>query len=117
MGIMEAFSKEDRTEVTFSTFYSLVKEAAKAELMMNAVKCDVPHRYIRETMTGCGEPETKEVPEEAPAMTIETPDTTVTFTKKKDEGTSEDDGREGSKHEGKFEKGPQGGGHDTTANS
>lgn len=23
-----------------------------AELMMNAVKCDVPHRFIMETMTG-----------------------------------------------------------------
>ena len=113
MGIMEAFSKEGRTEVTFSTFYSLVKEAAKAELMMNAVKCDVPHRYIRETMTGCGEPEIKE----APYMTIETENGTATFTKKKDGETPEGDEREGSKHEGKSEKSPQGGGHDATADS
>lgn len=55
MGLVDAFSKEDRVQVTFSDFYRLMKEATKAELVMNAVNCNVPHRYIRETMTGKSE--------------------------------------------------------------
>lgn len=55
MGLMDCFSAEDRVEVKFSDFYALMKEATKAELMMNAVNCDVPHRFIRETMTGTSE--------------------------------------------------------------
>lgn len=55
MGLLDAFSKEDRTEVAFSTFYSLVKEATKCELLLNAVNCDVPHKYIREMATGTKE--------------------------------------------------------------
>lgn len=50
--IMDAFSKEDRVEVTFSDFYRLMKESTKAEIVMNAVNCNVPHRYIREMATG-----------------------------------------------------------------
>lgn len=56
MGLADAFSAEDRVSVKFSDFYRLMKGATKAELMMNAVNCDVPHRYIRETMTGKKEP-------------------------------------------------------------
>lgn len=52
MGIMDAFKPEDRTEITYSNFYNLIKQAAKYEIVMNAVNCDVPHGYIRETMTG-----------------------------------------------------------------
>ena len=52
MGILDAFSKEDRTEITFSTFYSLMRESAKCELLMNAVRCNVPHKHIREMATG-----------------------------------------------------------------
>lgn len=52
MGIVDAFSREDRVEVKFSDFYGLMKQAAQYEIAMNAVKCDVPHAYIRETMTG-----------------------------------------------------------------
>ena len=53
--IMDAFSKEDRVEVTFSDFYRLMKEGTKAEILMNAVNCNVPHRYIREMATGKSE--------------------------------------------------------------
>lgn len=53
--IMDAFSKEDRVEVTFSDFYRLMKESTKAEIVMNAVNCNVPHRYIREMATGKSE--------------------------------------------------------------
>ena len=53
--IMDAFSKEDRVEVTFSDFYRLMKESTKAEIVMNAVNCNVPHRYIRDMATGKSE--------------------------------------------------------------
>ena len=53
--IMDAFSKEDRVEVTFSDFYRPMKESTKAEIVMNAVTCNVPHRYIREMATGKSE--------------------------------------------------------------
>lgn len=52
MGIIDAFKPEDRTEITFSNFYNLIKQAAQYEIVMNAVNCDIPHTYIRETMTG-----------------------------------------------------------------
>lgn len=52
MSLIDAFSKEDRVPVTFTDFFNLVKQAAKHENVMNGVKCDVPHRYIRECMTG-----------------------------------------------------------------
>lgn len=64
MGLMDAFKAEDRVEVMFSDFYRLMRESAKAELMMNAINCDVPHRFIRETMTGKSEAvETEETEE------------------------------------------------------
>lgn len=67
MGIMDAFEREDRTQITFSAFYKMMKEVTKGELLMNAVNCDVPHRYIREMATGKSEaPEADQdsVPEE-----------------------------------------------------
>ena len=62
MSLVDAFTKEDRTEVKFSEFFALVKQAAQYEIVMNAVNCDVPHRFIRETMTGKKE-EVPEIPE------------------------------------------------------
>lgn len=62
MSLVDAFAKEDRTEVKFSQFFALVKQAAQYETVMNAVNCDVPHRFIRETMTGKKE-EVPEIPE------------------------------------------------------
>ena len=59
MSLVDAFAKEDRTEVKFSQFFALVKQVAQYETLMNAVNCGVPHRFIRETMTGKKE----EVPE------------------------------------------------------
>ena len=60
MSLADAFAKEDRTEVKFSQFFALVKQAAQYETLMNAVNCDVPHRFIRETMTGKKETAPKE---------------------------------------------------------
>ena len=61
MSLVDAFAKEDRTEVKFSQFFALVKQAAQYETVMNAVNCDVPHRFIRETMTGKKETAPKEL--------------------------------------------------------
>ena len=55
MGLIDAFSKEDRVDVTFSSFYELMKTAARSELLMNAVNCDIPHEYIREMASGVKE--------------------------------------------------------------
>lgn len=52
MGICDAFSPEDRVSVKFSDFYALMQEASKAELLMNAVKCRVPHAAIHAMATG-----------------------------------------------------------------
>ena len=60
MSLVDMFGKEDRTEVKFSEFFALVKQAAQYETVMNAVNCDVPHRFIRETMTGKKETAPKE---------------------------------------------------------
>lgn len=46
MGIIDAFKEEDRATVTVSQLYRMMREAAKTELLMNAVRCDVPNRYI-----------------------------------------------------------------------
>ena len=52
MGLADAFGKEDRVQMTFSEFYKLMREAAKAELLMNAVRCQVPHEYIYKMAEG-----------------------------------------------------------------
>ena len=70
MGIMDAFKPEDRTEITFSNFYNLIKQAAQYEIVMNAVNCDVPHRYIREAMTGEKEEEVAEMTQTAEGISM-----------------------------------------------
>lgn len=52
MGLLDGITAEDRVDVKFSDFYQLMRESAKADLLCNAVKCDVPHQYIREMLTG-----------------------------------------------------------------
>ena len=70
MGIMDAFKPEDRTEITYSNFYSLTKQAAQYEIVMNAVNCKVPHRYIREAMTGEKEEEIAEMAQTAKGISM-----------------------------------------------
>lgn len=65
---MDAFNAEDRTEMKVSTLYQMLREAAKCELLMNAVNCDVPHTYIREMATG--EYETPEMANRALSKTV-----------------------------------------------
>lgn len=52
MGIMDAFSPEDRVSVKFSDFYALMRDSTKVEFMENAINCNIPHCYIREMLTG-----------------------------------------------------------------
>lgn len=67
MGTADLFGKEDRAQVKMSQLYELMKESAKAELMLNAIQCDVPHKYIREMMVGLKEySDKKQEPEELP---------------------------------------------------
>lgn len=64
MGLVDTLGAEDRVQVKFSDFYKLMKQAAQYEIVMNAVGCDVPHRYIREAMTGKSEAAEPQGPKE-----------------------------------------------------
>lgn len=65
MGFIDNITAEDRVTIKFSDFYKLVQQAGKSENVMNGVNCNVPHRYIREMVTGKSEePQTEE---QAPA--------------------------------------------------
>lgn len=55
MGLVDAFGKEDRVEIKISDLFAILKAGARSELVMNAVNCNVPHRYIREMATGKSE--------------------------------------------------------------
>ena len=52
MGIMDAFNAEDRTQIKVSSLYAMLKEGAKAEYLLNAVKSEVPYQYIVQMATG-----------------------------------------------------------------
>ena len=52
MGLIDAFAKEDRTEIRMTQLCELLKAGVRGVLIMNAVNCDVPHQYIREMATG-----------------------------------------------------------------
>lgn len=60
MGIVDMFTAEDRTEITMSKLYSLMKETAKGELLMNAVECEVPHKHIMSMANGKQAADTKD---------------------------------------------------------
>lgn len=62
MGFLDAISKEDRVEVTFTDFYNLMRESAKAELMENALRHGVPARCILAMLDAA--PADEEDPEE-----------------------------------------------------
>lgn len=56
MGLADAFGKDDRIELRVATVMDLLDRVARAEasskLLMNGIKCDVPHSFIREVITG-----------------------------------------------------------------
>lgn len=66
MGLVDVFTPEQRVEMTYSQFYSLVKEATKTDLLMNAVKNKVDYDAIHTMMTG------EHLPEPIKAIEINT---------------------------------------------
>ena len=50
--IVDLFRSETEIPIKASELFGVIREAAKAELMQNAVNCEVPYRFIRETTTG-----------------------------------------------------------------
>ena len=55
MGLADAFGPDDRTTIKTGQLLAMLKEAAASELLQNAVNCDVPHKYIREMISGVKE--------------------------------------------------------------
>lgn len=61
MGIMDQFKEEERLEVRFSTFYDLVKGCTERDFIAHGIKCNTPHKYMREMITGeCDKPDENE---------------------------------------------------------
>ena len=60
MTVADMFTAEERVPVKVGDLYRFFQQAAeneaKAKYLFNAVCCEVPHRFIREIITG--EPET-----------------------------------------------------------
>lgn len=64
MGIMDGFTSDGTVEMKHTEYYGLMRDAAKAELIANAVKADVPSWYINAMITGkLEEPTFCELPE------------------------------------------------------
>ena len=67
MGLADAFGAEDRVQVKFSDFYELVRGCTQRDQILKDINCNVPHRYIREMVTGKSEePEKRELQIGAP---------------------------------------------------
>jgi hypothetical protein len=52
MGFMDGFTSDGIVEVKHTEYYALMREAAKAELLMNATRAGVPSNYIEAMATG-----------------------------------------------------------------
>lgn len=52
MGLVDLFTPEDKIEMNFALLHGLTMEAVKHNILMNGIKCDVPHTFLREVMTG-----------------------------------------------------------------
>lgn len=50
--IMDLFKAETEIEVKAGELFGIMREATKAEFLLNAAKCDVPHTYARQIATG-----------------------------------------------------------------
>lgn len=90
MGIADTFGRDDRFEIKTKEFIDMVQAGADAEaenrLFKNAVSCDVPHKYIREMISG-----TKEGPEVSLIQTTPALVGTVTKTPDTFEEESQED--------------------------
>ena len=52
MALADLFTPETKTELNFKQLHGLTAEAVKYDLLMNGIKCNVPHAFLREVMTG-----------------------------------------------------------------
>ena len=52
MGLVDIMGKEDRVEIPMSKLYTILREAAKAELIENAAECNIPNHYLYALATG-----------------------------------------------------------------
>ena len=52
MGLIDSFTSDAPVELKYGEYYKLMREAAKAELIENAAKADVPGCYITAMITG-----------------------------------------------------------------
>lgn len=52
MGLMDNFSSDGTVTMKHAEYYNLMHEAAKCELLTNAINADVPHSYIKGMLTG-----------------------------------------------------------------
>ena len=50
--LVDLFKAETEFDVKASEMYGLMREAVKAEFLLNAAKCDVPNIYARQIATG-----------------------------------------------------------------
>lgn len=50
--IIDLFKAETEIEIKASESFALMKEASKAEFLLNAIKCEVPYHYAMEMATG-----------------------------------------------------------------
>jgi molyBdopterin-guanine dinucleotide biosynthesis protein b related protein len=55
MGLIDVFKEEETANLRLSTLYELLKQSAQKELIINGINCDVPHKYLREIITGNSE--------------------------------------------------------------
>lgn len=55
MGLLDVFKEEESANLKLSTLYELFKQSAQKELIINGINCDVPHKYLREIITGNSE--------------------------------------------------------------
>lgn len=55
MGLSDVFGAEERINVPFSQLFEVLKTAAKAELIENAVECNVPNEHINSMLKGANE--------------------------------------------------------------
>ena len=50
--LMNLFTPDEKMEPNYTEFAKLMKEAAKAELLTNAAKADIPSFYVNAMLTG-----------------------------------------------------------------
>lgn len=52
MGFIDSFTSDGTVELKYKEFYSLMRESAKSEFLMNGIKARVPEKYLEALITG-----------------------------------------------------------------